>query len=177
MASLPNRLTRLPRIGDAKIGLIPNDGDHNGWLLCNSTVRMVGKTMYPRLFTALGYTYGGTEAGSTFGLPPLGDKFMLVAGSARSFASTGGSETVTLTAAQMPAHTHTEVQATAVPTPTQLGLLTSVLGIGLQNITKPPTVTTSTGPTGTTGSGAAHDNMPPFMAVNVFIFAGLPATT
>lgn len=172
----PNRMTRLPRIGDVKLSLIPADVDHDGWLLLASTVRMVGKVMYPKLFERYQYTYGGTAQGTTFGLPPLGDKFLLVAGSKYGIGATGGSETVTLTAGQIPAHTHTEVQASAVATPTQLGLLTSVLGIGLQNITKPPTVTTSTGPTGSTGGGAAHDNMPPYLAVNVFIYAGLPVT-
>lgn len=174
MAGRPNRMTRLPRIGDAKIGLIPNDADHDGWLLCSSTVRMVGKTTYPKLFAAIGYTYGGTAQGTTFGLPPLGDKFMLVAGSAHNFAATGGLENVTLTTAQMPKHTHTEVKADAQPSPTQMGLLTSVLGIVLQVITKPPTVTVSTGQTGEAGGDQPHTNMPPYLAVNVFIFAGLP---
>lgn len=172
----PNRMTRLPRIGDVKLSLIPADVDHDGWLLLASTVRMVGKVMYPKLFERYQYAYGGTAQGATFGLPPLGDKFLLVAGSKYGIGSTGGSETVTLTAGQIPSHTHSEVQASAVATPTQLGLLTSVLGIGLQNITKPPTVTVSTGQTGSAGGGAAHDNMPPYLAVNVFIYAGLPVT-
>lgn len=170
-------MTRLPRIGDAKTSLIPNDADHDGWLLCGSTVRMVGKTTYPKLFAALQYTYGGTAQGNTFGLPPLGDKFMLVAGPKYALGATGGVENVKLTVDQIPAHTHNESKATVTDTPPQLALLTSVLGIGLANITKPPTTTVGTAQTGSAGGSADHTNMPPYLAVNVFIYAGLPATT
>lgn len=176
MANRPNRMTRLPRIGDVKLSLIPGDADHDGWLLLSSTVRMVGKVMYPKLFERYQYSYGGTAQSTTFGLPPLGDKFMLVAGTKYALGATGGAEKVTLTADQMPAHTHSESKATVTDTPPQLALLTSVLGIGLANITKPPTTTVSTAQTGSAGGAVAHDNMPPYLAVNMFIFAGLPVS-
>ena len=176
MASRPSRLTRLPRIGDGKMSFIPNDSDHDGWLLLTPAVRMVGKTMYPKLFAIFGVSYGGTQGGTTFGLPPAGDKFLLMAGTAHALGTTGGTETVTLTTQQIPAHHHTEVKASSAVTPTQQGLLTSVLNIPLQVISKPPTITVTTGDTSDTGGGAAHENMPPFLSVNVFIFAGLPVT-
>lgn len=170
----PNRLTRLPRIGDGKLSFIPNDADHDGWLLLSNTVRMVGKARYPKLFAMFGTAYGGTVGSSTFGLPAAGDKFLLMAGGNRELGQTGGSETVKLTTAQMPKHSHTEVKATLSDTPPQQALLPGGGGLGLQQINKPPTVAVSGAQTSEVGGDQPHDNMPPFLAVNVFIFAGLP---
>lgn len=172
----PNRLTRLPRIGDGKISFIPDDIDHDGWLLLATTARMVAKLKYPKLFAIFGITYGGTASGTDFGLPAAGDKFLLMAGAAHALGQIGGSETVKLTISQLPAHKHTEIKASAVDTPSQQGLLPGGGGLGLQTITKPPTVTVSTGETGLVGGDQPHDNMPPYLSVNVFIFAGLPVT-
>ena len=40
-----------------------------GWLICDGT--LLNKTDYPELFNAIGYSFGGEEGGSTFGLPDL----------------------------------------------------------------------------------------------------------
>ena len=40
-----------------------------GWLICDGT--LLNKTTYPELFNAIGYSFGGEEGGSTFGLPDL----------------------------------------------------------------------------------------------------------
>jgi microcystin-dependent protein len=171
-----NRLARLPRIGDGKISFIPKDKDHDGWLLLGDTVRMLGKVQYAQLFAVLGTTYGGSAASTTFGLPPAGDRFLLMAGQKYPLGSTGGAETVTLTAAQMPKHSHAEQKVKIDPTQPQKALLaTTLLGISTGDITKPPTVSEAAGvATGETGGGEAHENMPPYAAFNVFIYAGMP---
>lgn len=170
-----NKLARLPRIGDGKISFIPNDADHDGWLLLKPTVRMIGKSQYAKLYAVFGVAYGGTASSTTFGLPPAGDRFLLMAGAARALGATGGVETVTLTAAQMPKHQHSSQKVKIDPTSPQKALLTSVLGISLADITKPPTVSEqAAGTTSEAGGGEPHDNMPPYLAVNVFIFAGMP---
>jgi microcystin-dependent protein len=71
-----------------------------GWLLCNGA--SVATATYPDLFTALGYVYGG--AGANFTLPDLVDRF--VRGQSSQTAATGGADNLTLSEAQMPAHTH-----------------------------------------------------------------------
>ena len=71
-----------------------------GWLLCDGS--SVATATYPDLFTALGYAYGG--AGANFNLPDLVAKFPK--GSATQTATTGGANSVTLSTAQMPSHTH-----------------------------------------------------------------------
>ena len=168
-----NRLARLPRIGDGKISFIPNDADHDGWLLLGSNFRMVGKAQYKQLFDIYGTTYGGTSMGTTFGLPPAGDRFLLTSGAKHALGTSGGQESVTLTIAQMPKHKHPGQKVKVESTVSQKALLT---GIGLGDVTKPPTVTDGSADGGEAGGGEAHDNMPPFLTVNVFIFAGMPQT-
>ena len=72
-----------------------------GWLLCDGA--SVATATYPDLFTAIGYTYGG--AGANFNLPNLVDVF--VRGQSTQTAATGGADSLTLSTAQMPTHTHT----------------------------------------------------------------------
>jgi len=71
-----------------------------GWLLCDGT--SIATATYPDLFTAIGYTYGG--AGANFNLPDLVDVF--VRGQSTQTAATGGADSLTLTTAEMPTHTH-----------------------------------------------------------------------
>ena len=72
-----------------------------GWLLCDGS--SIATATYPDLFTAIGYTYGG--AGANFNLPNLVDVF--VRGQSTQTAATGGADSLTLTTAEMPSHTHT----------------------------------------------------------------------
>ena len=95
-----------------------------GWLLCFG--QTLSRTTYPDLFAVLSTTYNtGGEAGTDFRLPDLRGR--VIAGqddmggiSANRLTGqsggvdgdvmggTGGSETHTLTSAQMPTHTHTQ---------------------------------------------------------------------
>jgi microcystin-dependent protein len=71
-----------------------------GWLLCDGA--SVATATYSALHTAIGYVYGG--AGANFNLPNLVDRF--VRGQSTQTAATGGADSLTLTEAQMPTHTH-----------------------------------------------------------------------
>jgi microcystin-dependent protein len=71
-----------------------------GWLLCNGS--SIATATYPDLHTAIGYVYGGS--GANFNLPDLVDNF--VRGQSTQTAATGGADSLTLTEAQMPTHTH-----------------------------------------------------------------------
>lgn len=72
-----------------------------GWLICNG--QAVSRTDYAALFAAIGTTYGAGNGSSTFNVPNLVNK--TVRGS-NSLGKSGGSDTVTLSTANMPAHTH-----------------------------------------------------------------------
>lgn len=74
----------------------------SGWLLCDGST--LNKNDYPELFSAIGYIYGGS--GNSFKLPNLSGRFPLGKSSSHPLAETGGSETVTLTTAQIPSHNH-----------------------------------------------------------------------
>lgn len=83
-----------------------------GWLLCDGTAYPAAS--YPTLYAAIGVTYGISGAG-TFRVPNLANRTIVGKGTDAggynldTVGETGGSETITLTAAQsgMAPHTHT----------------------------------------------------------------------
>ena len=73
----------------------------NGWLICNG--QEVSRTTYAALFAVIGTTYGAGDGSTTFNVPNLVNK--TVRGS-NSLGKTGGADTVTLSTANLPAHSH-----------------------------------------------------------------------
>jgi microcystin-dependent protein len=81
-----------------------------GFLLCNGSE--VSRITYSRLFNVIGTTYGVGNNSTTFNLPDLRGRSPLGFGQGtnltnRTLNQTGGSETHTLTVAEMPTHNHT----------------------------------------------------------------------
>lgn len=79
-----------------------------GYALCNGQLLSVNQNT--ALFSLLGVQYGG-DGQSTFGLPDLRGRAPISFGTGPNLATydqgdKGGAETATLSAAQMPAHTH-----------------------------------------------------------------------
>src|SRR5439155_25945975 len=74
-----------------------------GWMFCEGQLLPISE--YETLFNLIGTTYGG-DGQSTFALPDLRGRIPLHFGNGFTLAETGGVETVTLTASQIPAHTH-----------------------------------------------------------------------
>src|ERR1700739_2770390 len=81
-----------------------------GWAFCNGQILPISQNT--ALFSLLGTNFGGNGT-SNFALPNLQGALPIPAGASagvgltqRSVGETGGSETVTLTAAQLPAHGH-----------------------------------------------------------------------
>lgn len=89
----------------APIGSIviwPSDEIPENYLLCDGSFISIAE--YPDLYAVIGETYG---AGSgVVALPDLTARFPLGSSVSHALASTGGAETVTLTEAEMPAHSH-----------------------------------------------------------------------
>jgi microcystin-dependent protein len=91
-----------------------------GWLMCYG--QAVSRTEYSALFTALSTTYGSGDGSTTFNIPDLRGRAIAgvdnMGGSAASrltstvlsasntLGATGGTQTHTLTTAEMPVHTH-----------------------------------------------------------------------
>jgi len=133
-----------------------------GYLICDGTA--VSRSTYSALFTAIGTTYGAGDASTTFNLPDLRGRAPIGVGTgtgltARTLGATTGTETVTLTEAQMPSHTHSLSPGQIVGT-----------GSGGTNNYAPTGNNPQTGTSITaTGGGQAHPNMQPSLAVNFII--------
>jgi microcystin-dependent protein len=73
------------------------------WALCNGQLLDISE--FDALFTLIGTTYGG-DGESTFALPDLQGRVPVHRGNGFTLGQAAGVETVTLTAQQLPAHTH-----------------------------------------------------------------------
>lgn len=80
-----------------------------GWLLCQGQSLL--RADYPRLFTAIGTTYGTADS-TRFSLPNLTGRVVVGLDSAQTEFNTlgekGGAKTHVLSASEMPVHTHTQ---------------------------------------------------------------------
>ena len=81
----------------------------SGYLLCQG--QSLSTTTYASLFAVIGYTYGGS--GTSFNLPDLQNRVSVGkrgdnTGTFGSLNAKGGSETHSLTTAEMPSHTHVQ---------------------------------------------------------------------
>ncbi|MGF3026504.1 phage tail protein [Methylobacterium aquaticum] len=86
-----------------------------GWLPCDG--RQVSRSDYRALLDAIGYTFGAGDGSTTFNVPdmrgraPFGtdggtNRLTGAGGLGGNLGNAGGAETVTLTTAQMPSHSH-----------------------------------------------------------------------
>lgn len=140
-----------------------------GWAFCNGQVMAISQNT--ALFSLVGTIYGGNGQ-STFGLPNLQGRIPMQWGtgpglSSRSIGEQDGVESVTLPAVQMPVHTHAlaggsggSQQSPAGHTP---GLSPS------KGYHPGPATGSASALLLTAGSSAAHNNMPPYAALNFCI--------
>jgi microcystin-dependent protein len=84
-----------------------------GWALCNGQVLPIQNNQ--ALFSLLGTTYGGNGQ-TTFALPDLRGRTALHPSATLGPGLAAGVEAVTLTASQMPAHTHNLIATSDVAT-------------------------------------------------------------
>lgn len=94
-----------------------------GWAFCNGALLSIAQN--DALFALLGTTYGG-DGQSTFALPDLRGRVPLhqgsLAGNNYVIGQQAGVETVTLTAAQLPPHSHSASASTSAPPATGAGI-------------------------------------------------------
>jgi microcystin-dependent protein len=149
-----------------------------GWLNCDGN--LISRTTYPDLFSAIGYTYGGSDA--SFNLPDLRGRACIGVGQGagltnRALGSTGGSETHTLISDEMPSHNHGITDPGHTHTWNN-GLEGDDSGNGGSNaeytraggsVTDVIANATTGIEVRNTGGGGAHNNMQPFLALRVLI--------
>lgn len=155
-----------------------------GWLVCAG--QAVSRATYAALFLAIGTTHGAGDGATTFNLPDLRGRSLFgkddMGGVAANrltiggggvnggtLGAVGGGESVTLTSATMPSHTHIQnshthgFQATIGNnrTGSSVGSGTGNDGAG--------TTGGATPTNNSTGSGGAHVNVPPALVANYII--------
>jgi len=140
----------------------------DGWATCDGQTVPISNN--EALFSLIGTTYGGNGT-TTFALPDLRGRAAAHLGGGFVQGQSGGSETVTLTTAQLPAHSHIAEAAPAGTVKSPAGQVwASDRG---QNVA--PYAAASNGsvmaPTaiGPMGGGQPHDNMQPFLTVSFII--------
>jgi microcystin-dependent protein len=140
-----------------------------GYAFCSGQILPIAQNT--ALFSLLGTTYGGNGQ-TTFALPDLRGRVPVHPGqgpglSNVSLGEVGGVETVTLTANQMPAHSHTANGTQAAATSTRpSGNVPS--GGGAYNPT-PDGSTLASGFIGSTGGSQPHENHQPYLGLNFCI--------
>ncbi len=143
-----------------------------GWAPCNGQLLPINQ--YQALFSLLGTTYGGNGT-TTFALPDMQSRVPVGQGQGPALSTyaegqAGGAETVTLTATQMPGHTHpVKASSSAAGSDQPEG---RVLARSASNIyiAKPDTSTVMNAHMlGDAGGSLPHDNIQPYLAVNFCI--------
>src|SRR5579862_2089854 len=97
-----------PFLGEIKV--ISWNFPPKGWAFCNGQLLPINQNQ--ALFSVLGTTFGG-DGMLTFGLPDLQGRVPIHMGNGLVLGQAGGETTHTLTAAELPAHTHPVTTGTA----------------------------------------------------------------
>ncbi len=142
------------------------------WALCDGQLLQIASNT--AVFSLLGTTFGG-DGRTTFGLPDLRGRVAIHPGRGpgladRRLGQTGGAETHTLTAAQMPAHTHgLRASDTRGNSSDPTGHVNAVKSRTNIYSDAAPNVSMSSQAVANTGGGQAHNNMQPWLGINHII--------
>ena len=148
-----------------------------GWAQCNGQLLLINQNQ--ALFALLGTMYGGNGQ-TTFALPDLRSRVPIHMGNGFTIGQRAGEEGHTLTVAELPAHTHslrgTSTDGTA-STPAGNTTLAKVLasanpgGAFAMSLysTAAPNGALWTGTLGNTGGSQPHQNVMPYLTINMCI--------
>ena len=137
-----------------------------GWMFCEGQLLPISE--YETLFNLIGTTYGG-DGQSTFALPDLRGRLPLHQGNGFVLSQTGGVETVTLTTAQIPAHTHTVLATTNANTAAQPSGNFLAQGPDIYEQNKPGNAVMAANSISSAGGSQPHDNFQPYLCVDFII--------
>jgi microcystin-dependent protein len=156
----------------------------NGWMFCQGQLLPISENDV--LFQLIGTTYGG-DGQSTFALPDLRGRVPVHMGQGPGISQNyqigqnGGVEQVTLTAQQIPSHTHalTVSQNTAQDTSPTNKVLGQIGGGALPYIQDVPDTNLNTSAVSIVGGSQPHTNFQPYLCLNFIIslFGVFPSQT
>lgn len=138
-----------------------------GWMFCDG--QLVPISEYETLFNLIGTTYGG-DGQSTYALPDLRGRIPFHFGNGFTIGERGGVETVTLTSAQIPSHSHpllanSQTATDALPTPSSVPSSPSVQ----MYASRTPFQAMAPAAVSSVGGNQPHENRPPYLAVSFII--------
>jgi microcystin-dependent protein len=140
-----------------------------GWAFCDGSILPIAQ--YDALFALFGTTYGG-DGQTTFGLPDLRGRVPVHIGQSLVQGQLAGSESVTLSPTQIPAHGHLVLGAAATGTtanPSGAYLAGTASGNELYTPSTSAPVTLAPNEVAPNGGNQPHDNMMPFTAITFLV--------
>lgn len=159
----------------AEIRIFAGNFAPRGWAFCNGQLLPIAQNT--ALFSLIGTTYGG-DGRTTTALPNLKGRAPMHPGrgpglTARRLGQRGGTETVTLTEAQMPSHTHTARAADELPDDNdpanEYVARAGGRGSSLYAADSSSLGSMKNNVLSNAGGSLAHNNIQPFLAMNFII--------
>lgn len=142
-----------------------------GWAFCDGSILSIAEN--DTLFNLIGTTYGG-DGQTTFALPDLRGRLPMHMGSGaglstRVIGEMGGVESVTLTAQQMPSHSHVPlaVSGSGNQATPQNGVWAG--SASSRYSTSAPNLAMNASLVNLCGSGQPHENMMPYLTLSFII--------
>lgn len=150
-----------------------------GWAFCDGQLLSISEN--ETLFQLIGTTYGG-DGQTTFALPDMRGRIPIHMGSGYVLAETFGTESVTLTTAQLPAHNHflrVSNNNGSVTNPSGNVLSRNASVDGYTSDVSGGLVALNSNTIGPIGGSQPHENMAPFLCVSFIIslFGIFPSET
>ena len=150
-----------------------------GWMFCEGQLLPIDQ--YDTLFNLIGTTYGG-DGQTTFALPDLRGRVPIHQGGGFTLAQNGGSETVTLTVSQIPAHSHPMVASSTNGNSSLVqGKVLAAAPSGQVYIATTPSIDTAMSNQAIPSQGGSqpHDNLQPYLCVDwiISLFGVFPSPT
>lgn len=141
-----------------------------GWEFCHGQLLPIAE--YDTLFMLIGITYGG-DGQTTFGLPDLRGRIPVhmgqnpQTGTIFTPGQKAGTETVTLTLAQLPNHTHTVTASTIANTNSPANAVWASGAMQFANTAPNGTMNPVT--VSSVGGNNDHENRMPYLPINFII--------